>query len=543
VATHDVIGALVGRKIVHMAIYLDEPLDDEPLFGVVARYLERTPWINKWTILTRLFGESHGATHLRTTTGRIALETKVCWGMSAEELAVRMTMHPYYAAFASAERAKELLEGITGTRRTRPGGLGSGSEGTIYRHRYCRSCLADNKRSGEPLHWRRAHQLPGVIICIRHEELLWEWEYSEARRGFVSPNEVLGKPIPIKLTVERKSAILQVARISNDILNNNVTVDIESFHRQFRGYFEGRSRYFSGTRHDQCMARLLEMSFGKWFVDAYSIDLGRRKFANVPHVSGISTLRFIAAATLILRVDSNAELLADKNYSDIYDYVPSELIRSRLDNLVRRKPPPSIECPSKVANHRDGHLIEHWRWVSGAYSGRCSCGLTTRYAEDANGNVALSITGRGEFYKREVIRLSESGASARAIGYHLGIPKPSVEWILRRAGILSPAGARKRVRVSIECPSVLAPHGRGHEIDHMKWNRGKYHGKCCCGVAVICEAAADGTYFYRVHTWGELYISEVQRLTALGLSGRVIARQLGVSSTMVFRYMKLRRAD
>lgn len=110
-----------------MAIYLDEPLDDEPLFSVIARYLERGPKISRSAVCQQLFASQFSlmATECNKT-GRVASETQACWGMSAEQIAERMTNYRYYAAFLSAERAKEVLERIAGKSELFKGGQSSG---------------------------------------------------------------------------------------------------------------------------------------------------------------------------------------------------------------------------------------------------------------------------------------------------------------------------------------------------------------------------------------------------------------------------------
>lgn len=301
-----------------MAIYLEEPLDDEPLFGVVTRYLERVPGINRSTVMKRLFGDGYSLmTTLCAKTERVATETAACWGISAQEIAERLTTYRYFAGLAPAERAMEMLERIAGKARSSTGAVGSvhPREGTRYRSRYCPTCLSEDKKAGEPLHWRRSHQLPGVVVCFRHGEILCEWEYDKPLQAFVSPGAIRGKPIPMMATRIQKAMLLKIAEISDDLLTGKVVIDAQTFAGRFRDYLEERSRYLAGLHYKRCLSRLLENTFGSDYVNRHSLMLDR------PYrgVGVVSSVKVVAATALVLHVEGNPDVLADSVFSGIYN--------------------------------------------------------------------------------------------------------------------------------------------------------------------------------------------------------------------------------
>ncbi|KAG8152303.1 TnsD family Tn7-like transposition protein [Burkholderia catarinensis] len=516
-----------------MATYLDEPLDDEPLFSIVARYIQSSIVSRKKDLLKRLFGVER----IVANTALIAQETYASWGLSAQEVAKRMTMYPYFAAFLSPAQAHKWLERIASTNHIPQGKdrRGVKLDGECDRHRYCRSCFRENIQSGDPLHWRRTHQLPGVIFCVRHQELLYEWEYTHFLHKVVAAGQVEGERISIEATERQRSALLAIAKISDDVLNERVSFESENFVRRFRKYLFSKSRYFFGERYDQCVARLVERTFGAMYVRKYNVDLRQAHFRKIRGVSAMTALRVITAAALVTQIEEDETLVDDTHFSDLFDNVPSDLIRKKGVRLGPIGPHPSSTCPSKLASHGTGHAIKHWHRRTGTYRGQCNCGMAITYTLGVDGEPMIRIIDWGEPYKREVIRLARKGENIKSISIKLGISRSTVKKIIVKAGIewrtrasVAPSMRNPNVRLSIECPSVVASHGRGHEIDHVRWKKGRYHGRCECGLKVVCKGLPNGEYVFRVSLWGDLYDREVWRLIGLGFSRNEIATKMNV---------------
>ncbi|VWC71298.1 hypothetical protein BLA50215_00553 [Burkholderia lata] len=516
-----------------MAIYLDEPLDDELLFSIVARYIQSSMVLSKVSFLNRLFGVGR----IVENTGLIAQETYACWGLSAQEVAKRMTLHPYLAAFLSPDQAQKRLEYIASANYRPRGSNGRGVklEGERYRHRYCRSCFRESIQSGDPSHWRRTHQLPGVIFCVRHQELLYEWEYTYYLHKVVAAGQVEGKRISIEATERQRSALLKIAKISDDALNNRIVFESRDFVRRFKEYLFSKSRYFWGPRYDQCVARLVERAFGAMYVSKYNIDLGQAHFRKIRGVGAMTAFRVITAAALITQIEEDETLVSDMHYSDLFDDVPSDLIRSKGMWPRPIGARPSSTCPSKLASHGAGHAIEHWRRRTDSYRGQCNCGMAITYTPGIDGVPVIRIVDWGEPYKNEVTRLVQAGGDLRSISIKLGISQSTVKTIMTKAGFewrtrapSAPCVRNPNINLSIECPSVVASHGRGHEIDHMRWVRRRYCGRCECGLTVVCDRLPNGEYVFRVSVWGDLYTREVWRLIDLGFSRNEIAIKMNV---------------
>ena len=84
------------------------------------------------------------------------------------------TTSPYYASYNSAEITARILEHMLG-RYTGPSraALASPMKITGLRHlAYCPSCRSEDLIDYGETYWRRSHQIPGVLLCDRHQCLL-----------------------------------------------------------------------------------------------------------------------------------------------------------------------------------------------------------------------------------------------------------------------------------------------------------------------------------------------------------------------------------
>jgi hypothetical protein len=156
-----------------MMPYFPRTYPDELLYSVLARYHRHMCCESPKRTLEELFGgrelrvAANAPGHLRALAANLPAER----GLTAERLATEFTLYPYYIAFEPPRvRAAVLVElidspaeGIHLNLGTVPGGVAPPD-----RLRYCPGCLkAMEERYGE-LYWRRAHQLPGVLVCPEH---------------------------------------------------------------------------------------------------------------------------------------------------------------------------------------------------------------------------------------------------------------------------------------------------------------------------------------------------------------------------------------
>lgn len=91
-------------------------------------------------------------------------------GLTVERLALEHTHLPYYTAYLPARRRKEALQRMVAGEQSLhiPLGLNAFLVPAISRLRFCRTCCEQMEAEKGERWWRRAHQLPGVLVCPDH---------------------------------------------------------------------------------------------------------------------------------------------------------------------------------------------------------------------------------------------------------------------------------------------------------------------------------------------------------------------------------------
>lgn len=157
-----------------MLPYFPTAYPDELLYSLLARYHRHTCTTSPKQTLEDLFGNRNvRATvdlpgHLGALSRRLPAER----GFTPEGLAAGFTLLPYYAAFQPAVAAAQalaamIIEGHADGIHLRLG-LAASTVALPGRLRFCPTCHADALACWGERYWRRAHQLPGVLVCPEH---------------------------------------------------------------------------------------------------------------------------------------------------------------------------------------------------------------------------------------------------------------------------------------------------------------------------------------------------------------------------------------
>ena len=101
--------------------------------------------------------------------------------LSMEQLIDSATVLPYFRAFLRSGQATQCYEAMAS--RNACGmkigiGLVASRIGARNAFRYCRQCCAEDEQLHGSAYWHRAHNLPGVLVCHRHKDVLMELEAS-----------------------------------------------------------------------------------------------------------------------------------------------------------------------------------------------------------------------------------------------------------------------------------------------------------------------------------------------------------------------------
>ena len=168
-----------------MPAFLPEPRDDEMLYSIIARYgamlgASRAPWL-AWEFFGALVPICADQPRALDGPGVSALG-------GSRVVLERYTAFPYLYSFSTPPVFTAMLRSA-GSRVSRSPSQ-SGVMATAFPRpeslRICLTCFsADQDRSGIA-HWRRVHQLPGVLVCPIHGSSLGITGVSRNRRAWGS---------------------------------------------------------------------------------------------------------------------------------------------------------------------------------------------------------------------------------------------------------------------------------------------------------------------------------------------------------------------
>lgn len=157
------------------------PFEDETVFSLVSRFfvLHAPGQGSSKAILRVLFGAPGMVlrTGLPGRLERLAETFPEGYPLDAANLIERHTTFPYFRPFLSEERQAGIEEAMRSTDargiKATLGMLASGS-GAREPLRFCPACAQEDMAlRGQP-YWRRAHQLAGTLVCLRHASSLFE---------------------------------------------------------------------------------------------------------------------------------------------------------------------------------------------------------------------------------------------------------------------------------------------------------------------------------------------------------------------------------
>lgn len=216
-----------------MLTYFPAIYPDELLYSVLARYHRHTGARSDAQTMEALFGRRTVVANIDLPGALNCLAERIPPGraLPVDRILDGLTLLPYYVAFQSSEmqaivRAHMCQGQVDGLHLKL--GLAAFRAGRVTRLRFCDACLEEmHERYGEG-YWRRAHQLPGVLICASHGIALQESSVflSGCRRHtFIAPDGTNCPPTarPLVSDVSLLPVLRRLARASAALLDGGST--------------------------------------------------------------------------------------------------------------------------------------------------------------------------------------------------------------------------------------------------------------------------------------------------------------------------------
>lgn len=207
-------------------LYFPYPYPDELFCSLVARYHAHTMSPSTSNTLEELFGKRNARLSLELPSSLTSFEEKTyhLLKMTAEEVAWKTTMLPYYSSYLQEADTDRIIEIMSNGPRRNPmvvSGASTQRTRAPANLRTCPQCiLEDIKHHGET-YWRRSHQLRAVHFCIRHKRPLLASHHScpnGARQvESASADMELNAYLPLLTTVE-SARLLRISIILTGFL-------------------------------------------------------------------------------------------------------------------------------------------------------------------------------------------------------------------------------------------------------------------------------------------------------------------------------------
>ncbi len=159
-----------------MIIQFPSPYPDELLYSILARYHIRSGNVFWKHTLEDLFGKrTISATALLPSgIGSLVKRLPENTTLTAQVIIEKHTMYPFYTVFLPTEKAQSIYKSMISDDGKgiymQSGVMASAIPQNEYL-KYCSACAKEDVAKYGELYWHRLHQLPGNLICPKHE--LW----------------------------------------------------------------------------------------------------------------------------------------------------------------------------------------------------------------------------------------------------------------------------------------------------------------------------------------------------------------------------------
>lgn len=159
-----------------MIIQFPTPYPDEILYSIVARYHIRSGNVFWKHTLEDLFGKRtiSASVMLPSGIGSLVQHLPKNTTLNEQVLIEKHTMYPFYTVFLPKEKAQSIYNSMLsddGKGIYMQSGIMASSIPQNKYLKYCSACAKEDIAMYGELYWHRLHQLPGKLICPKHE--LW----------------------------------------------------------------------------------------------------------------------------------------------------------------------------------------------------------------------------------------------------------------------------------------------------------------------------------------------------------------------------------
>ncbi|MED1850078.1 TnsD family transposase [Brevibacillus agri] len=406
--------------------------EDELLYSLLARCRIRNGTLSHKAFLLDAFGHKGISASVLLPSGIDNLVSNLPPGstITADQLISQHTIFPLLTAFLSPQQMDKVYEGMKsmdGKGIYASAGILTSSIKLNSHLRFCRQCnLSDKSMYGE-YYWHRIHQIPGLDICMKHEEWLHDSKVPTNQLNkhvYIPPNEENCK-VDSVLT-KTPLALLEKYRFLNK--NINILLNNTFTNRPFEWFGQFYVSKLQNMGYASQNGRVDQIRLQQDFVSFYGIELLKLLQSDLTgnHHWLSDITRFHRKSFSFLR---HLLLL---NFLD----VSLEEIFYRKESFKPFGDPPWL-CLNPAAEHYKQKVVTDMtlttcnktKTLIGTFA--CSCGFvyTRKFGHDPLKK--SRVKEYGDLWESECKRLAAEGLGLREIGRRLQADPMTVKKCLK----------------------------------------------------------------------------------------------------------------
>lgn len=231
-----------------MVGYFPSVYPDEILYSVLSRYHAYTPNLYTNSTLIDLFGKNTVRINpwLQGNLNLLASNLPVMCTLTPEKMIEYHSLLPVFTPFVIEKRISEVKEAMINSEsksvtviHTKLGAGARQYDSSLF---YCSSCVEKDRSEVSEAYWHRVHQIPGVLVCPEHGELLKKY-FPPKKNGIINLVHLEN--------LEFESEFNNEAELNIDTVNNllNISKDLQwlltscDYHLKSYDFFYNKYRY------------------------------------------------------------------------------------------------------------------------------------------------------------------------------------------------------------------------------------------------------------------------------------------------------------
>jgi hypothetical protein len=423
-----------------LSVLFPTPLPDELLYSVIARLREKVRFPNEKAVLDATWGKRTGIAVVEFAGAIDTLLSRLPSGhpYTADQLLRWHTTLPYYERFVPVQRARDAavrLRSNGSAGLTELLGIRASTVPTPTYLRFCPECAAEDREGYGTPYWRRAHQLPGVLVCKRHQLALSRTSLRrsapDGRHVFRSLSEALMAPscaetVPLTDT----KLLISIARDTDWLLRkSDEPLGLAALHHRYRTHLEAR-----GWMRTPKQIRMSELRAA--FQLRYNSLLLQRLGCALQGITGDHDW----LARLLRKPRAAQHPLHHLLVIRFLDTSAEEFFRDNLAPFLSANaadpPPVAPGCPNLVCGTTGAGPPEVSQPLKGVFR-CCRCGHTWRSCK--NLNLRIQVLSFGPVWEEHLRKLAaDSSVSLRGAAKILGVTTKTVKRHAGRLGVWRP---------------------------------------------------------------------------------------------------------